>query len=216
MNKLLKVTVSLTLVVLFLIACVISLVLLFFSAWLHTYNALTKETVVAEVLMHPIQKDDKGEYIQIEFTPFSQQSALTTTINPDVAPTDAAGTTQTYKLYGDTVNIGGPVVKFHNELILINFETIYKLARIQGVYNANSDKERNRTVFSIIDLNGGFDQTWWSINDNEDRWPYNMFVDRVQFSVPGEPGFKSGDLKRYEIVVTKDGFAWNLVERISK
>jgi hypothetical protein len=135
-------------------------------------------------------------------------------INPNVAPTQEVGKKQTYKLYGDTVDIGGPVVKFHNELILLNFETIFKLARIRGVYNADTQKEQNRTVFSTIDLNGGFDSTWWTLNDHEDQWPYYWFVDRVQFSVPGEPGFKGTDLKRYQIVVTNEGFAWNLIERI--
>lgn len=214
MKKTGKVIVSLVLLVIFLFACIIALFLLFFGSWLHTYTALTKETVVAEVIMYQMQTDENGDYIEIEFTPLVQQSALTTVINPGVAATDETGETQTYKLYGDTVAIGGPMVKFHNELILLNFETAFKLARIRGFYDVDLEKEKNRTVFSAVDLNGGFDETWWTLNDSEGEWPYNMFVDRVQFSVPREPGFKSEGKKRYNLLITKDGFAWDFIERI--
>ncbi len=202
--------------IIFLIACIIALFLMFFAAWLHTYNALTNEVTVAEVLMYPIAEDENGRYIEIEFTPYIQQSALTSVINPNIAETDAVGETKNYKLYGDTVAIGGPMVKFHNELILLNFETAFKLARIRGVYEMNLQEEADRTIQSAVDLNGGFDDTWWTLNDNEGEWPYNMFVDRVQFSVPGEPGFRSEGVKRYEIRATKDGFAWELIERIEE
>lgn len=215
MNKFIKITVSLVLTIIFLLACIITLLLLFFGAWLHTYNALTKETVVAEVIMYPIKSDDAGDYIEIEFTAFSQESALTSMVNPNLQPADEVGRTQKLKLYGDSVGIGGPMVKFHNELILLNFDTVYRLARVRGTYELDIEKERNRTEFSVLDLNGGFDQTWWTLNDNEGNWPYNMFMDRVQFSVPAEPGFRSGEPKKYNIVVTKDGFSWQLVGRAS-
>lgn len=208
-----KIILSLSLTVVFLIACIVSLTLIFFGAWLHTYNALTKETVVAEVVMHPMKTDEEGTYIKIELTPLVQQSALTTLVNPGAAETDDVDEKTEYKLYGDSVAIGGPIVKFHDSLILLNFDTIFKLARVRGFYEMDLEMEKNRTVFSAYDLNGGFDDTWWTINDNEGDWPYNWFIDRVQFSVPQEPGFRYGKPKMYEIVVTKDGFAWNLIQQ---
>jgi hypothetical protein len=56
MGKFAKVTFSLVLVILFLAACITALIMLFFSAWLHTYYALTRETVIAEVIKANISK----------------------------------------------------------------------------------------------------------------------------------------------------------------
>jgi hypothetical protein len=105
------------------------------ALFLQTFFALTREIPVAEVVMSPLQSDADGEYIQIEFTPYSYQSALLHVFNPQTdTNTPQPGKTQIYKVYGDTVAVRGPLIKLHPGLLILNFENIYKLALIEGEY----------------------------------------------------------------------------------
>jgi len=186
------------------------------ALWLQTFVALTRETPVAEVVMSPIQADDTGEYIQIEFTPYVTESALLHIFNREAATapqTLEPGETQTYKIYGDTVAVRGPLIKLHPTLLILNFSNVYKLALIEGEYRRQSAS--NPSEGTEIPLNGGFDDSWWNFNSREATFPYNLIVDRFTFAGDEEPGFFGSGKKRYQIVVTLDSITWNFIEDVA-
>lgn len=175
---------------------------------LHALHVFTKETAVAEVVMSPMQEDENGEYIEIEFTPYIEQDALVSAINPDNDGVIQFGKTQTYKIYGDTVAIRGPFIKLHDGLLFLNFSNVYKLALIEGEYRRASNQDKGEGT--EIPINDGFEDKWWFVNNDEATFPYNLVIDRFTFSGDEEPGFYGNEKKKYEIVVTHDTLTWNL------
>jgi hypothetical protein len=184
------------------------------ALFLQTFTALTREVVVAEVVMSPIQSDENGQYMEIQYTPYANQSALLHIFNPDALSSEGTPpleVPQTYKIYGDTAAVRGPLVKLYPSLLILNFNNIYKLALIEGEYRQSSNSGGEGTE---IPINGGFDDSWWNFNSREATFPYNMIVDRFTFSGDEEPGFYGSGKKRYQIVVTMDSITWNFVEDI--
>jgi hypothetical protein len=187
----------------------------FLGLFLQTLFVLEREVIAAEVVMGPLQTDANGEYMEIQFTPYQYDTALSKILNqgPTAAPAPALGITQTYRVYGDTVAVRGPLIKLHTGLLLLNYGNIFKLTLIEGEYRRNSNAAARPEGTEII-LNGGFDDSWWNFNDQEASYPYNLLIDRVTFSGDEEPGFTGGGHKRYHIVVTFDTITWNFIERI--
>lgn len=165
---------------------------------LRALHVFTEEKVVAEVVMYPIQADERGEYIEIEYT------AVLSSDNG----VDQYGEEVTYKLYGDTVAIRGPFIKLHDTLLFIDYENVYKLTVIEGEYrratNAGSGEGTEVTI------NGGFDDSWWNFNSREASFPFSLVIDRMTISGDEEFGFYGTGRKRYDIVVTHDTITWNL------
>lgn len=184
--------------------CAFAAALAFFGLWLHTYNVFTERILVAEVNISEQRTDEDGEYADVVYQPYAQQSALSHLFTGPQA-TDPNAQVQTYKIYGDTVHIGGPILRFYDHLILVNFKTIFKVGTIYGRYNFDNSKELNRKVISSFELNGGIDPTWRDINDRTTSWPYNMFVDFTNISSPGIPisKIRSGN---YFLYMTVNGF----------
>ncbi len=186
------------------------------ALFLQTFTALTREIPVAEVVMGPIQSDENGQYMDIQFTPYAYQSALLHIFNPqDTTSADnpPLGVPQNYKVYGDTVAVRGPLVKLYPALLILNFNNVYKLSLIEGEYrqSGNAGSKNDGSEFPI---NGGFDDSWWNFNSREATFPYNMIVDRFTISGDEEPGFFGTGKKRYQIVVTMDSITWNFIEDI--
>jgi hypothetical protein len=185
------------------------------ALFLQTFNALTRETPVADVIMGPMQSDENGPYMDIQFTPYAYQSSLLHIFNPqDTTSPDnpPLGVPQNYKVYGDTIAVRGPLVKLYPSLLILNFNNIYKLSVIEGEYRQSSNAgNKNNSQFPI---NGGFDDSWWNFNSREATFPYNMIVDRFTISGDEEPGFYGTGKKRYQIVVTMDSITWNFIEDI--
>jgi len=182
--------------------------------FLQSLSVLTGETVVAEVVMSPIQTDAQGDYIDIEFTPFIYQSALSEIFSPaSEDDIQNIGQTQEYRLYGDTVGIEGPFIKLHDGLLFLNYSNIYKLTLIEGEYRLPENDDAGEGTEIII--NGGYDASWWDFNAGEASPPYNNIVDRFTFEGAREPGFRGTGKRRYEIVATFDTLTWNLVGNIS-
>ncbi len=213
MNKPAKIISSLVLVCVFLVVCLSLIVLGYSAAWLHTYHAFTAKSPVAEVTISAQKQDAKGQYVDVTFTPLQTQSALLTAIAPNNT-TDKKEESVSYKLYGDVVYIGGPIVKFKDELILFNFKTIYKIGKIYARYDLDNDKERARTpdIASTYDINGGF-ADWKNIHDNltSDTLLGNIlrfFIDTTQVSSPGM--FTNNRQSRYTLYITNTGFQWEL------
>lgn len=184
------------------------------ALFLQTFFALTREIPVAEVVMSPIQSDAQGEYIEIEFTPYTNQSALLEIFNPktsELTEKPQLGKSQIYKVYGDTVAVRGPFIKLHPGLLILNFENVYKLSLIEGEYRRSRGSTSEGSEYII---NGGFEDFWWDFNNQEASFPYNVIVDRVTFSGDEEPGFRGTGKKRYQIVVTMDTLTWNFIENV--
>jgi hypothetical protein len=178
-----------------------------------SYSALTRETIVAEVIMSPMQSDEKGTYIEIEFTPYQLKSAWETALSGNDAPSEITpNTTLEYKVYGDTVAIRGPLIALHQGWRILNFDNIFKLALIEGEYRVpNANRSAEGSEFPI---NGGFDEFWWNVNAQEATFPYNTLIKRVTFSGDEEPGFVGANRKRYHIVITSNSITWNFIENV--
>ncbi len=213
MRKVVKISLTTAVIAVVLAVCFVSASLALF---LQTVSALTRETPVAEVIMSPIQSDDKGDYINIDFTPYQNPTALEDVFHlqqVDATAKPKPGETQTYKVYGDTVAIRGPFVKLHPALLILNFSNTYKLSLIEGEYRRPRPTGTN-SEGTEIPINGGFDPYWWDLNSNEATFPYSMIIDRFTISGDEEPGFVGSGRKRYEIVVTMDTITWNFIENV--
>jgi hypothetical protein len=202
-----KVVVSLVLVIVFLVACITLGGMLFIGGWLQTYNALTSKTLLAEVSLSELKKDDDGTYIDVTYTPYEpQQTALSKLLDSGSQTNSVKQIAQSFKVYGDSVHIGGPIVKFHDNLILLNLKTIYKVGVLYGRYDFDNSAELNRKVQSSFTLNGGIDPTWRDLMLKQNDWPYNMFVDYSQLSDPGMPAQTKPT--SYKFYINNNGFAF--------
>ncbi len=180
MRKSIKVITSLVLIILLLLTCMTTMVILFVGGWLHTYNVLTNQTLVATVTLSENKVDENGQYFDVKYTPYTQTNALTSWVFDDTAdPEPTSNEPKSFKIYGDTLHIGGPIIKFYDHLALVNFETIFKVAKLYGRYNADNRLEENRSIQSTYDLNGGVEPFWYTLSDHYTSWPYNMFVHTV-------------------------------------
>jgi hypothetical protein len=182
--------------------------------FLQSLSVLNGETVVAEVIMSPIQSNSQGDYIDIEFTPFIYQSALSEIFSPaDPNDLQNIGQTQSYRLYGDTIGVEGPFIKLHDGLLFLNYSNIYKLTLLEGEYRLPENS--NASEGTEIILNGGYDASWWDFNGQVATAPYNNVVERFTFEGAREPGFRGTGKRKYQIVATFDTLTWNLVANIA-
>lgn len=180
-----------------------------FGLWLQTYRAFTARTLVAEVQVSQIFEDADGPYMNVVYTPYEQQSALAHIFTSDPEP--SAGNTQEFKVYGDTVYIAAPTVFFHDSLIVLNFETVYKVALLYGRYDLDNEMERRRAQISSFELNGGVDGTWRSFRDRRNDFPYGMFINTVQMTAAGQWG-DPDRARTYRVYMTVRGFEWQEIE----
>jgi len=203
---------SLVLLIIFLVACFGLVTVGYFAAWLQTYKAFTDKTLVAEVTISESKKDDKGSYADVKFTPYQTQSALNTLFSQNNQP--VKGDSQSYKLYGDTIYVGGPIIKFKDSLILFNFKTIYKLGKIYARYDLDNSLEQARTpdIASSYDINGGYTD-WKYLHDNYVSNNiigdvYRDFIDTTQISSAGM--FVDNKPHTYQVFMTTTGFLWQV------
>jgi hypothetical protein len=211
MKGTLKVIGSLILIIIFLVACFGFATIGYFAAWLHTYQVFTEKRPVAEITISEARFDNFGQYADVTFTPIDTESALTKAFSPN-STTETKGTTSAYKLYGEVVYVGGPIVKFHDSLILLNFKTIYKVGRVFARYESDNDleKERSPEMFSSFDINNGF-YDWKDIHDNltsnnVQGAIYRSLIETTQVSMPGM--YISNKEIKYTLYITNNGFLW--------
>lgn len=182
----------------------------FAGLFLRSMQVLTGRIVAAEVVMYPMQTDNNGDVIEIDFTPIEAQSALAAALTGGNAGEPTRGATQRFRLYGDTVAVRGPLITLRPLMQMLGLQNVYQLAVIEGVYRrpqANPQLQGSRAL-----LNGGFDPVWWDLNDQEGQFPYNVFIERITISGDEEFGFRGSGTKRYHIVVTNQSITWDLVE----
>jgi len=211
MKQAIQTILTLSLIIVFLLLCGLVTTAGYAGLWLHTYNVFTQKTKVADVDLSEIKSDSAGEYIEVTLTQYSYTSGLENLFGISNSKT----TTTEFKIYGDSIYIGGPIVKFKDELTLLNFKTIYKLSKIYGRYSDNT-KEINRSdesqSKSSYDLNGGYGD-WKVLFENYRSETllgqiYRIFVDTTQLSEPGQ--FASNRTLKYELYMGNSGFLWEL------
>ena len=194
--------------ILVLVVVVVGLVATF-GLWLQTYRAFTARTLVAQIEVSELFSDENGPYMNVVYIPYEQQSALAHIFTSD--DDTPLGEPQEFKIYGDTVYIGAPMVAFHDSLIVLNFETVYKVATIYGRYDLNNEMERNRTEISSFELNGGVDGTWRAFRNRQGDFPYDLFVNTVQMTAAGQWGDEDQP-RTYNIYMTVRGFEWDEID----
>lgn len=209
MKTISKTIVSLFAIIIFLTACFSIITIGYFGAWLHTYRSLTEKRAVAELVVSSQKKDSSGDFFELTYTPLSLSTALNDFISGAQASTNGKMESRTFKIYGDQFWIGGPIVKFHDNLILLNFKTVFKVGEIGGRYN-NLEKEKSRSdsMFSIFEIDNGYSD-WRDIqldlqNGGLKGALYNLFIDSTQLSSAGK--FISAKEQSYTLFITSTGF----------
>ena len=213
MKNAIRIIFTLSLVVLFLSLCLGIISVGYSGIWLHTYNVFTERTKVADIELSELKTDIGGEYIDVSFKEYKQPTGLESVFGISSIKTSE----KTYKIYGDSIYIGGPILKFKDELTLFNFKTMYKIAKIYGRYSDNT-KEINRGDEASSNVS-------YDINDGYGDWKnvfevyrsesfvgeiYRQFIDTTQLSEPGQ--FASNKPLKYELYISNTGFIWEFVQ----
>jgi hypothetical protein len=215
-KKLFRIIGVLTLIVIFLLSCLIFVIMSYSALLLHTYNVFTYSQPVARVTISEQKYDDLGAYADVELIILEREkSALEYLFSPDRGEYNEIEASK-YKLYGDTVYLGGPMIKFKNELIFLNFQTIFKLGKIYARYDLDNNLEINRTpaIASSSDINEGY-ADWVEINDNF-KAPdllgqfLRSVIDSMQISSAGQ--FVDDKERSYVLFITNSGFLWRLAD----
>jgi hypothetical protein len=216
MKRTAKIIVSLVLFSLFLIVCLVVTIGGYTALLLRTYNVFTQREPVAEVSISAMKNDSYGDYADVYLKVLKpENTALGFLLNTPETEEQDVTNEYSFKVYGDTVHLSGPIIKFHNGLIFINFQTIYKLGQVYGRYNFDNEKEQNRPdeAFSSFDINGGISD-WqrvfeWYQNDGG-LWGSitRLMVDSMQISSEGQP--ITSQPQEYTVFMTNEGFLWVL------
>lgn len=207
MKGLIKAVVTLGLFALFLVACIVILSLGYFAAWLHTYNVFTDKRAVGEITISAKSSDEEGIFSTVKFTPINIPSALTEFLSPSTKISENKGETIELKVYGEIVHIGGPIIKFHNGLILLNFKTIYKVGEIYGRYLPEKSEIEAKSGSNFF-INGAYPEwkeLFGDISDKNLRGRiYDSIVDVWQISDAGK--FVTDSEQKYTVYITNTGF----------
>ena len=163
-----KIIFSLTLVSVFLVACVVLTLGIMSGIVLHTYQVFTDKRPVAEMTISEMKTDEFGEYADVSLKVINRQStALTWALLNNKSDYEVEFPVKNFKVYGDFVYVGGPVVRFRDELTMLNFKTMFKLVSLSGEYKFELQKEKDRPeqAFSKFQYNGGYDD-WKPLFNN--------------------------------------------------
>jgi hypothetical protein len=204
-KTLIKTIFTLSLVIVFLMTCIVSILTVGVSMWLHTYKALTKKTLVAEITTSELKYEDDIPYFDVTYKQVQQKTAFQRIFSRGNEETTHYELTEDYKVYGDRVEVGGEIIKWNDWLNLLGLDTIYKISRLKGNY---SDTELEREAErSVYDLNGGVDSIWKTLQKNEES--FSFLVDSV-YSSAGMKFVEDKDVK-WGVYVTTDGI---LIDRL--
>lgn len=162
---------------------VASLAVLFFAAFIQSFQNFTKQELVAEVYCKPV-KEAPGAMV-LEFTPVIA---------------GRLGVKQGFLIKGDQWCLQGDILKWDEWLNFAGVETMFKLTRIQGRFvNVHDERFKPTTPYSLTEKED--DPRW--------RWLYKSgyrlrFVDAVYgstvYTYPSED-------KIYQVYVTNSGFS---------
>lgn len=205
--------------IIILVCCVVclgSFTSILAGFWLYTYKVFTAKTPVAEVVISEVKNDDAGSYADVELTQLTSRSALSNLFNSAPIASFTEEKSSHYKVYGDSIYVGGPIVKFKDELMLINFRTVYKLGKLYGRYDLDNEQETTKPTEaqeqSSYDLNGGYGE-WKTVFDHYTSADLfgqflRTFIASTQISTAGV--FVQNHSQRYLVFITTTGFLWEV------
>jgi hypothetical protein len=199
-KNLFRIIASLLLIILLLGTCFVVINGLLFGLWLRTYQAFTQKTLVAELTVERTVTENSLEKFKVIYTEKAHATALDTFLS-GTQQSQQTPVPVEFELYGDQVLVGGPVVKFQNVPVLLGFQTVYKVARLQGSY-INTDKANRIPNGNVRDLNGGVDNTWSYFEEQSENMQW--LIDTAYFSLAGK-SIQSGRVT-YGLYITEDGF----------
>jgi len=204
MKNLIKIIITLTFLLIFVVVCFISFAGLSFGAWLHTYRTFTQKDLVAVIEVEGLQISEDGyEYTNVKYKPIKDSSALTKIFSSREAKEGEYTQEQEFKIYGDQIEVGGEFVKFNDYWNLFNLKNIYKVTRLEGDYS-DAEKASNLPTGkrTVIALNGGTDDTWKFLQKRADD--FGFLVDSVYGNFSTK--FIQEEDQEYGLYVTEDGF----------
>ncbi len=205
-----KTTTSLILLLIFVVTCSLSIILFFAAGWLYTYKVFTQETPVAEVTVSPLMEDENGTYFEVTIKEIKGVSPLTAMFSPEGVNSEILEEAETFKLYGDQIDIGGPTIKFKDFLYLFNFETVYKIAFVRAEYSEMEEEgKRTGSMTRRIDLNGGY-STWRSVQEDIQNNTFRgnileLFIDELP-QINSRGVFVTDKEQNLILYVTEEGF----------
>lgn len=144
---------------------------------LHTYQRLTHEQAVAEIVFRQFEPNAYGA-----------------TLSPA-----GGGEVKRFVIRGDEWQIDARVLKWHGIANLLGLDAHYRLERLSGRYAAlSSERNGARTVYDLAPSAAGLDL--WGVANQYERWL--PFMDAVYGSAAYLPMANGA---RYEISVTQSG-----------
>lgn len=178
----------------FVFAIFLIVILIFnVSGWLYTYNTLTDEKIIGEILISKkILKDGipSGNvkvilYDQENLLPFSKGEKEKNSLSLD--------------FNGDMIFIDAYFIRWENWLVMLGFKPVYKIYRIKSDFR---DIEKANTYKrDIIDLSSSNDNyIFENINEN---YFLKFFIQGAFISSVGQSLTNSE--QKFNILVTKDG-----------
>ncbi|MEO6729399.1 MAG: hypothetical protein ABIM99_05765 [Candidatus Dojkabacteria bacterium] len=206
-----KIIASLLLIITFLIACGVLMFGTMAGLFLHTFQVFTDKRPVANMTISEQKTDEYGEYADVSLTIINRQStALTWALLNNKSDFNAELPVQHFKVYGDFVYVGGPIVRFNDNLTLLNFQTMFKLVSLSGEYKFDLTKEKNRPdqAFSKFQFNGGYDD-WKPLFNNWKQTGIlgDVYRGIVQTTTDNEVGTDIiGRSIDYTVYITNGGF----------
>lgn len=177
-----------------IIVCIVALGIFFaVGTWLNTYKVFTQKTAVAEMTITEIRQDELGPYVEVELTEFDLDSGLEASLFgiKQTAESELESSTKTYKLYGDEIYIGGPVIKLKNTFLLANANNVYRIGRLSASYTDSEleAKRDNSTMPNRYELNSGYSE-WRRVNQTYESNSalgvlYRTLIESINIQTPG-------------------------------
>lgn len=205
MKTAIKIITSLLVLILVISICSFGVIAFTFGTWLQTYQAFTKEELVAEITINRIEPEGDFSRMRVEYRPVTHTNALDLLFG--IASDDVETEVTVYEIYGDQVIVGGPVVKFNNIPTLLGFETIHKVARIQGSY-LDIDLANRIPEGNVYELNGGIDETWAYFEEQSEE--LDWLIDTAYFSMAGKSVQRTERV--YGLYITEDGYILDIID----
>lgn len=182
-----------------IIALIIGIILLsvvWFRAWLQTYRAFTQKELVAVIETSELKYNGDTPYFELTY---NQVESGSNENDPDVE------FSKDFTVQGDRFEVGGEFIRWNNWLTLIGVNPVYKVSRVEGDYS-DIDLENTKT-HTAFELNGGVDDSWRVLQNNEQT--FSWFVDSVFVSFAGK--FVEDEQQRWGLYVTEDAY---IIDRI--
>lgn len=190
-------------IIVLLVTCLLCALItggVFLGLWMRSYTAFTQKRLVAEIEVSQLPAASGLQQFRVVYKPVAINNALDTFFSGTTQSNEQPATSE-FTMYGDQVLVGGPVIKFANIPVLLGFETIYKVARIQGSF-IDTDQANQIPSGNVFDLNSGVDDTWKYFENQSESLP--LLIDTAYFSLAGK---SVGSVPTtYGLYITEDGF----------